>query len=39
LFQAFTGLDDVETCAAILAQHDWNLEVSIAKHQEQQQKC
>lgn len=28
ILQAFTGLDDFETCGAILAQHDWNLEVS-----------
>ncbi|XP_076439934.1 FAS-associated factor 1-like [Babylonia areolata] len=28
-FQAFTGLDDLETCGAILAQHDWNLELAV----------
>ncbi|KAK7100551.1 FAS-associated factor 1-like [Littorina saxatilis] len=28
-FQAFTGLDDFETCGAILAQHDWNLELAV----------
>ncbi|KAK7501481.1 hypothetical protein BaRGS_00007285 [Batillaria attramentaria] len=28
-FQAFTGIDDVDTCTAILAQHDWNLELAV----------
>ena len=30
--QAFTGLDDLETCGAILAQHDWNLEVCFSSY-------
>ncbi|XP_046327782.1 FAS-associated factor 1-like [Haliotis rufescens] len=28
-FQAFTGIDDIETCVAILEQHDWSLETAV----------